>query len=104
LSEGHGKTIVSVENNELQYEISKKVIDEGLNVRQTEALIKNINNVKAKTKDKTAKDIYIKDIEDKLKTLLGTKVSINKGRKKGKIEIEYYNNEDLERIIDMFNM
>lgn len=104
LSEGHGKTIVSIESNDMQYEISKKIIDEGLNVRQTEALIKNIHNLKTKVKDKIAKDIYIKDIEDKLKTLLGTKVSINKGRKKGKIEIEYYNNDDLERIIEMFNI
>lgn len=104
LSEGHGKTIVSIENNDLQYEIAKKIIDEGLNVRQTESLIKNIHNIKNKPKDKPAKDVYLKDIENKLKNVLGTKVSINKGRKKGTIEIEYYNNEDLDRIIEMFNI
>lgn len=104
LSEGHGKTIVSIENNEIQYEIAKRIIDEGLNVRQTEALIKNINNAKKKIKVKPVKDIYIKDIEDKLKSALGTKVSINSGRKKGKIEIEYYSNDDLERIIEMFHV
>jgi ParB family chromosome partitioning protein len=104
LSEGHGKAIVSIENNDTQYEIAKKIIDEGLNVRQTEALIKNINSIKNKRSEKPSKDVYIKDIESKLKIILGTKVSINSGRKKGKIEIEYYSNEDLERIIDIFNM
>lgn len=104
ITEGHGKAIVSVEDKNVQYEIAKKIIDEGLNVRQTEKLIKNFNSVKVNTKEKSVKDVYIKDVENRLKSVLGTKVTINKGRKKGKIEIEYYNNEDLERIIDMFNM
>lgn len=103
LTEGHGKTIASIENKDVQFEIAKRVIDEGLNVRQTEALIKNINNGKNKTRDKQVKDVYIKDLENKLKNALGTKVTINKGRKKGKIEIEYYSMDDLERIIDIFN-
>ena len=101
ITQGHGKTIVALDNIELQYEIAKKIIDEGLNVRQTEVLIKNISNVKNKQKNIQSKDVYIKDIENTLKIIFGTKVSINKGRKKGKIEIEYYNSEDLERIIDM---
>jgi ParB family transcriptional regulator, chromosome partitioning protein len=104
ITEGHGKTLVAIENNEVQYDIAKKIIDEGLNVRQTEVLIKSINNVKNKSKEKQKKDVYIRDIENKLKSILGTKVSINKGRKKGKIEIEYYNNEDLERIIEIFSI
>jgi ParB family transcriptional regulator, chromosome partitioning protein len=104
ITEGHGKTLVAVENSEVQYDIAKKIIDEGLNVRQTEVLIKSINNVKNKSKEKQSKDVYIRDIENKLKGILGTKVSINKGRKKGKIEIEYYNNEDLERIIEIFSI
>lgn len=104
LSEGHGKTIASIEKKELQYETAKKIIDEGLNVRQTEAFIKSLNNPKEKSKERITKDIYLKDLENRLKTILGTKVSINKGRKKGKIEIEYYSKDDLERIIDMFDM
>lgn len=103
LSEGHGRCLASIDNKELQYELAKKVIDDGLNVRQTEALIKSINNPKTKTKERLAKDIYTKDIENRLKGILGTKVSINKGRKKGKIEIEYYSNEDLERIVDLLS-
>lgn len=104
ITHGHGKTIAVIDNTEVQYEIAKKIIDEGLNVRQTEVLIKNINNVKNKQKSIQSKDIYIKDIENELKIIFGTKVSINKGRRKGKIEIEYYSNEDLERIIDMIKM
>ena len=104
LTEGHGRSIVSLENKEIQYEIAKKVIDDGLNVRQTETIIKNLQNVKTKPKEKQAKDIYTKDLENRLKTILGTKVSINKGRKKGKIEIEYYSSEDLERIIELFEI
>lgn len=104
ITEGHGKAIAAIDNNETQYEVAKKIIDEGLNVRQTESLIKNIGNPKNKAKEKQTKDIYIRDIENKLKSKLGTKVSINSGRKKGKIEIEYYNNEDLERIIDMLSI
>ncbi len=104
LSEGHGRMLVSIDNHELQYEIAKKIIDESLNVRQTEKLIKKINGKKPATQRKDKKDIYIKEIEDKLKDILGTKVSINKSRKKGKIEIEYYSEDDLQRILDIFNL
>jgi ParB family chromosome partitioning protein len=102
ISEGHGRVMAGLENKEIQYEVAKKIIDDTLNVRQTEKLIKVIVD-KKKTKEKTKKEIYIKELEDRLKNVLGTKVIINKGRKKGKIEIEYYSNDDLERIIDMFN-
>jgi ParB family chromosome partitioning protein len=104
LSEGHGKILAGIEDLELQYDIAKKIIDEGLNVRQTESLIKNLNSRKEKTKQKPKKELYIKDLESRLKAVLGTKVTINKGRKKGKIEIEYYSEEDLQRIINMLNV
>jgi ParB family transcriptional regulator, chromosome partitioning protein len=100
ISEGHGKIIAGVEDKQIQYEIAKKIIDEGLNVRQTEKIIKSFLDNKVSKKAKTKKDIYIKDIEDRLKSILGTKVTINKGRKKGKIEIEYYSEDDLQRIIN----
>jgi ParB family transcriptional regulator, chromosome partitioning protein len=100
ISEGHGKIIAGVEDKQIQYEIAKKIIDEGLNVRQTEKIIKSLLDNKVSKKAKTKKDIYIKDIEDRLKSILGTKVTINKGRKKGKIEIEYYSEDDLQRIIN----
>lgn len=104
LSEGHGRILVSIENKDLQYETAKKIIDESLNVRQTEKFIKKLNDKKTITKEKQKKDIYIKEIEEKLKNVLGTKVSINKSRKKGIIEIEYYSEDDFQRILDIFNL
>lgn len=104
ISEGHGRVIAGVESFEVQYEIAKRIIDDGLNVRQTEKLVKNINENKSKKVEKKKTDIYIKEIEDKLKIVLGTKVTINSGNKKSKIEIEYYSKEDLERILDIFNV
>jgi ParB family transcriptional regulator, chromosome partitioning protein len=104
ISEGHGKIIAGIDDKNLQYEVAKKIIDDGLNVRQSEKLIRMLSEVKDKKKIKIKKDVYIKDIEEKFKSVLGTKVTINKGRKKGKIEIEYYSEEDLQRIMNMFNL
>lgn len=104
ISEGHGRIIVSINDKDLQYEVAKKIIDESLNVRQTEKLVKKLNEKKTIIEKKEKKDIYIKEIEDKLKSILGTKVSINKTRKKGKIEIEYYSEDDFQRILDIFNL
>lgn len=104
LSEGHGRMLVSIDNADMQYEVAKKIIDESLNVRQTEKLIKKLNEKKPITEKKEKKEIYIKEIEERLKNILGTKVSINKTRKKGKIEIEYYSEDDLQRILDIFNL
>lgn len=104
ISEGHGRVLAGIDSFELQYELAKRIIDDGLNVRQTEKLAKSLNDNKSKKKEKVKTDIYIKEIEDRLKIVLGTKVTINKGNKKSKIEIEYYSNEDLERILDIFNV
>lgn len=103
LSEGHGRMLVSIDDFDLQYEVAKKIIDESLNVRQTEKLIKKLNEKKPVNPKKEKNDIYIREIEEKLINVLGTKVSINKSRKKGKIEIEYYSEDDLQRILDIFN-
>lgn len=104
ISEGHGRVLAGIESNELQYEIAKKIIDDNLNVRQTEKLAKMSGKNKGAKKDNTKKDIFLKEIEDKLKSTLGTKVIINKGKRKGKIEIEYYSQEDLNRILDILNI
>lgn len=104
LSEGHGKIIAGLERRQMQFEVATKIIDEGLNVRQTEKLIKTIQENRVKQVKTVKKELYIKDIEDKLKAHLGTKVVINKGKKKSKIEIEYYSDDDLQRIIDIFNV
>lgn len=104
LSEGHGRILASIENKETQFEISKKIIEDELNVRQTEKIIKNIKEKSNKKLDKPKKDTYIKEIEEKLMYHLGTKVNISDKKKKGIIEIEYYSKEDLERILDLFNI
>ncbi|QCX33601.1 ParB/RepB/Spo0J family partition protein [Caloramator sp. E03] len=104
LSEGHGRILASIENKQLQVEIAKKIIEDGLNVRQTEKIIQNIKNNKTKKIKNKKEDSYIKDIQEKLMNHLGTKVNISTKRKKGVIEIEYYSKEDLERILELFNI
>ena len=102
LSEGHGKIIAGVENTEKQLKIAEKVINEELNVRQTETLIKEWD--KSPTpKKKQSKDIHVRSVEEKLEDIFGTKVSINKGKKKSKIEIEFYSEDDLERILNLIS-
>lgn len=106
LSEGHGRTILSLENKDDQYIVAQKVIDENLNVRQTELLVRNYykSNDKKETK-KVEDNIYYKDIKSKLENHFNTKISIsNNSKNKGKIEIEYYSQEDLQRIIDILNI
>ncbi|CDF58973.1 Chromosome (plasmid) partitioning protein ParB / Stage 0 sporulation protein J [Thermobrachium celere DSM 8682] len=85
ITEGHGKIIAGIDDKDKQYEIAIKVVNEGLNVRQTEKLIQSINVIKDKKEKSNTKDIYIKDIEERLKNIFGTKVSINKGRKRVKL-------------------
>ena len=102
ISEGHARTLIIITNKDLQYEIAKKIIDENLNVRQTEKLVKTATIVKKRMIKKT--DLLLLDIEDRLKNIFGTKVNVTRGRKKGKIEIEYYSHDDLQRILDILNL
>lgn len=107
LSEGHGRAILGLQDHNKQYEISQKVIDEGLSVRETEKLVKIINENKEKKKlreNNNQLDPYYNDIKDKLQGHLGTKVNITDRNNKGKIEIEYYSQEDLQRILDIMNI
>lgn len=103
ISTGHARALIAVENPEEQYALAQKIFDEKLSVRDVEKLMKNLNKP-AKTKkvdDKTLQVIY-QDIEEKLKQKLSTKVSVSsKGDGTGKIEIEFYSHEDLDRLIDM---
>ncbi|NLC02818.1 MAG: ParB/RepB/Spo0J family partition protein [Tissierellia bacterium] len=101
LTSGHGKVLLGVKEPSEQIKLADKIIDFNLNVRDTETEVKK---KKATKKTKTAplnKDPYILDLEDNLMRALGTKVNLNIGDKKGKIEIEYYGEEDLERIYDI---
>jgi ParB family chromosome partitioning protein len=106
LSEGHGRTILSLESKEDQYIVAQKVIDENLNVRQTELLVRNYYKSSTKKENKKGEnDIYYKEIKSKLENHFNTKISIsNNSKNKGKIEIEYYSPEDLQRIIEILNI
>ena len=103
ISTGHARALLAVENKEQQYNLANKIFDEKLSVRETERLMKNLQKEKKDKKDqKTENEFIYKGIEEKIKMILGTKVTVNhKKNNKGRIEIEYYSNEELERIMDL---
>ena len=103
ITAGHGKALLRVNDENLQLELANKVIAEELSVRATEALAKKIceDNIKEVPKKSKEKDVFIVDVEEKLRNIFGTKVNISKGKKKGKIEIAYYNEDDLNNIVSM---
>lgn len=107
ISSGHARTLLAIEDPELQYQAAMKVFDEKLSVRETEKLIKSILSDREEIKKETAvtkEDSFIyRDLEEKIKKIIGAKVCIKKkANNNGRIEIEYYSNEELERIIEMF--
>ena len=97
LSAGHGKALLSIENKEDQIKTANKIIENGLNVRETE---KKTSKKKKRT-IKTFKDPHISNVEEQLMSALGTKVQLVTNKKAGKIEIEFYDNDDLERLLDL---
>ena len=103
LSTGHARALLGIEDPELQAATAAKVFDEKWSVREVEKLVKQIQNGKPeKKKEEKVHDFIYTDLEEKMKAAVGTKVSIHQNAKgKGKIEIEYYSREDLERIIDI---
>ena len=104
LSSGHARALLPIEDKEKQVAIAHKVFDEHLSVRETEKLVRNLlKEAPDKTEKKQEeKDIFYRDLEEKIKSIIGTKVSIQKkSKKKGKIEIEYYSPEELERIMEL---
>ena len=104
ISPGHARALLAIEDSEQQYIIAQKVFDEKLSVRDIEKYVKDLNKPKKEKKKAAVElDFIYKNIEEKLKMALGTKVQIQaKNDDKGKIEIEYYSKEDLERLIDIF--
>ena len=102
ISSGHARTILSIDDNDKQYMIAQKIFDEKLSVREVEKLMKSLDKPEKKEKKLPANDFVYRDIEQKLKNILGTQVIIkNKSNNKGKIEIDYYSQAELERIYDM---
>jgi ParB family chromosome partitioning protein len=106
LTSGHARAVLSLEDKELRKALAKRIIEDNLNVRQSEALAKQLQRKAPpkKEKEKTAYDIEIESIQNRLSSSMGTKVKINHTPKKGKIEIEYYGNDDLERILEFFRI
>ena len=100
ISPGHGKALLRISDERKQIELAQRIIKENLSVRKTEEIIKDIIENKKKKNKPKEKDIFIKDIEERLTNCLGTKVNISSGKKKGKIEIEYYTDDDLNDIIE----
>ena len=105
ISAGHARALLGISDETLQENTAMKVFDEKLSVRDTEKLVKNLVSPakKEKTERNTAEDAIYESLEEKMKGIMGTKVSIQrKKNNKGKIEIEYYSRDELERIIDLF--
>ena len=108
LTTGHARALLGIENQDRQYSLAQKIFDEKLSVRETEKLVKKIqtekNSPAKKEKPVDSKlDIIYQDLEERMKNIFGTKVVINKkDAKKGSIEIEYYSQEELDRIIELF--
>ncbi len=104
LSTGHARAILSIEDPEEQFTLAKKIYDEKMSVRDVEKYIKNMNKpVKPKKEENKSLSVIYQDVEDKLKSSLGTKVSVSSkdGNGSGKIEIEFYTHDDLDRIIEI---
>ena len=108
LTTGHARALLGIEDQEKQYNVAQQIFDEKLSVRDTEKLVKNLQNEKKAKPEDTKKidpkiEAIYRDLEEQMKKIFGTKVAINsKNEKSGKIEIEYYNQEELDRIMDLF--
>lgn len=103
LTTGHARALLAIENPEIQFETANRIFNEKLSVREVEKLVKNIGKEKpAKKEENPQQKAIFQDLEEKMKAALGTKVSINrKNDQKGKIEIEYYSIEELERLMEI---
>lgn len=109
ITTGHARALLGIDDMELQYQTAQKIFDEKLSVRETEKLVKKMQQEKDKAKKGGAEkegdprmDAIYRDLEERMKSILGTKVSIQrKDDKKGKIEIEFYSPEELDRIMDL---
>ncbi|MBU5460730.1 ParB/RepB/Spo0J family partition protein [Anaerostipes sp. MSJ-23] len=102
ISTGHARALLGISDGDMQYQIAMKVFDEKLSVRDIEKLVKTMNQPKKEKEQKDKYSFLYQDLEETMKQILGSKVHIkNKKDNKGKIEIEYYSRDELERIVDM---
>lgn len=102
ISAGHARALLSIENPEEQYELAQRVMDEKLSVRDIEKIVKTKNKPKIEKKKNEKQEALYNDIAEKLKASLGTKVTITpKGDNMGKVEIDFYTQDDLQKIMDL---
>lgn len=99
---GHGRALLGLKRRKLISQVTEKVLTQHLNVRQLEALVQSMNdNVSRETKKTVKKDIFIAEKESQLRDYFGTNVTIKESKNKGKIEIEFFSADDLERILEL---
>ena len=103
ISTGHARALLAIDDEEQQYQLANRIFDEKLSVRETEKLVKALKNPKTEKKNQKIEHTFVyNNIEEQMKNIIGTKVIVNpKANGKGKIEIEYYSEEELERIYDL---
>ena len=105
LSTGHARALLTTDDKEQQYSLANKIFEEKMSVREVEHMMQALQKPKTekKRKEEVPNKFIYEDVEEKLENILGTKVSVNhKKNNKGKIEIEYYSNEELERLLELF--
>lgn len=104
LTMGHARALLSVADENMQMQLAKDVVEKGLNVRQLEELVKQLNvSCETKKKKPAKNEPILIEMEERLRSRFGTAVKIKKGAKRGKIEIDFYSQEDLQRIIEILN-
>lgn len=105
LSAGHARTLVSLDNPALQRKVAQRIVDEGLSVRQTESLLKSLSQTMAPHKRVEPElAVEIVELEQRLVRTFGTKVRVRGSLQRGRIEVEYYNAEDLQRIYELLGL
>lgn len=103
ISSGHARALLAITDKKTQRELANRIFDEKLSVREVEKIVKNFgkSSKKRSVEESEIEKLVYRNIEEQLKNIMGTKVVVNNKGKKGKIEIEYYSNEELERLIDL---
>jgi len=102
ITSGHARALLALDDKELQERVCMEIIEKSLSVRETENLVKRIQKGEEKERKVKNEDENIQKIEYDLEKILGTKVKLFNKNKKGKIMIEYYSNDELERILELF--
>lgn len=104
LSMGHGRTLLGLKNKKRIPEVAEKVMNEQLNVRRLEALVQSFNDDVSHETKPVNKDVFVQATEAQLREYFGTQVQIKKAKNKGKIEIEFYSEDDLQRILEILQL